>query len=231
MKKTFFLLLFFYSASIYGVEIVPREIPLSVIDSALRYANHIDIGRKKNAAIITKFSVTAGSSGGTAWCQSFVYSNMHANGLTEFRTANANSYYTKMRDAYGFYDGEVQDMPGIITWRKPNTNSGHTEFIIDLLPFGFVRTIGGNTTSPDDPSLWGVFVKVRNIGDLGDKKLLGVIQGKNDVVESTQESECNADNSASDGLATALPTEQKSATNYFKYSWLLLLIVLIKKLI
>jgi len=38
---------------------------------------------------------------GLPWCQSFVYYCMSANGLSEFKTAHANTYYNNLKKKYG----------------------------------------------------------------------------------------------------------------------------------
>ena len=179
---SYLLLTFLIVCKSYGVEIVGYPIPPAVIDTALSYQNVIEIGNNRGA-MADKFNKKAGVVAGSPWCQSFVYYCMSANGLSEFKTAHANTYYNNLKKKYGAKQGNIANKIGIITWKYPNSSSGHIGFILKQQMPQYVHTIEGNTswdnTSPDGrlyAGKQGVFIKIRRIGKLGTMDLRGVVQ-------------------------------------------------------
>ena len=173
------------------VEIVPRPTSPAIIDTARSYLNIIDTNGKRNSKEIMKFIKSGGGRSGDNWCQHFVYHCHFVNGITEFRTGNANEYADRLKNKYGSFIGEVQDKYGLIVWINPKTmnqrwKTGHIGFIEKKINKSFVRTIEGNTswdnTSPDGRNYkgkTGVFPKVRSIkkgSKLGKNELRLIVQ-------------------------------------------------------
>ena len=220
------------------VEIVPFDVPFSVIDTALFYNNIIDIGGKKTTQEIQKFLASVGLQGNYPYCQAFSYYCMNARGFSDFRTANANRYYDSHKKKYGSYIGEVQNKPGLICWVNPATfgntyQSGHIGFMINTMPLGFVRTIEGNTSS--DERLYagkrGVFVRVRPIGNIGNKELRGIIQGRTteEIAEKITIEETLKDYEKII-IIEQNTTEEDTERNIWEYAWILLFGIIWRKL-
>lgn len=96
------------------------------------------------------------------------------------RTAVANEMfnYAQRKGRLVRYSADIDDF---LVWRLPGSYRGHIERIVANGKSGWVTTIGFNTKSNNNPKIYGVFFKKRNIyHPIGRLKIRGLIGFKNE---------------------------------------------------
>jgi hypothetical protein len=170
--------------NLFCIELINYKVPDSVIDTALKYKNVLEVGNNKGLEV-KMFLQSVGLPEGNPYCQAFVYYCMSQNAIKIGRTGLANGYYNYFRNRYGRKDTvSIKNSIGIIVWKYKKNNSGHTGFILKKVGKNYIITLEGNTSfddsSPDGrvfAGRQGVFQKIRRWDKpLGQMLVRGVIQ-------------------------------------------------------
>lgn len=179
MKKRLFILLFYLlyiNIKIYPFERYELKCPESLLlkskEVMMNQIGNIEKTNRNDGIAIKQYLESVGLAEGYPYCAAAQYfCFLKATELLGIdkklipikRTGLAVEIFihSKKCGERGKWHPQIDDL---IIWRKGNSAFGHIERIISVLPKGWVKTVGFNTSKIiDNKKVEGVFVKKRNI--------------------------------------------------------------------
>ncbi len=168
-----FILLILLSISISARERYEIYCNAKLLELSVRIA-HSEVGTMEmgeNRGAVEKYHRAMGIKRGLPYCAAGLYYcfkkgvdslKLNDSEIPIIRNPLANAIFfdSKKRGKKTVFGASRNDL---LVWRKGKSMYGHIEWIIAVERAGYVRTIGFNVKSPENPRIEGVFYRKRNI--------------------------------------------------------------------